>query len=361
MTGERRHFSFCAMLAMAIVLFGGGPQHEQPSPEELVRLWKVRLREFPPWKTSNELEFRNSFPAEKLSEKGVFLWAPHNLACDAEGNTYVTDQKQKCLFKFDPQGGFLLKKGREGQGPGDFLNPFCLCVSGRTVVVSDTGKRDIQIFDLELNLIKSFKALRAYYNLAVGRQGFIFATPLRMSPDMPLVDVLDGNGILQYSFGKPMMGNSRDWQLSNFVLIDLDGDGDLLLAYQHMATVCRYSPAGEMKAVYKIGHKGMAEAEKFNNDKFNEPGNNRAKSAILAIRAKKSGFYILHNYPIAEVLEFDGNGRPVNDHWVARSHDYHVSDFVVRESGDEGKIEVLLLQRSPDNRIEVFSPKRQSH
>jgi hypothetical protein len=334
----------------------GNPQQAPPTAEESIRLWKGRLKDYPPWKVSTELEFQYSFPADELAEKDIYLWEPHGIACDAEGNVYVSDQKQKSILKFDSKGRFLLKKGQKGQGPGDFLNPYCLCVSGKTVFVGDTVRRDVQIFDLDLNLIKSFKVPKSYTNLVAGPGGLIFATPFRMGPDQPLVDVLNGDGVLQYSFGKPMFGN-ENWQIYNFVKLDVDKTGDVFLAFEHWPTVCRYSAKGELKAVYKIHHKGMEDAQRINQERMNDPDNNRYMQAIFAFRATENGFFILHNYPIAEVLELDENGRPINDFWTVRSHDYFAFDFIVRGIGNNDRIEILLVERSPDSRIEVFRRK----
>jgi len=337
---------------------GGTPQQNPPKPEEMIRQWKSRLKDYPPWKTSTELELQYSFPAEELAEKDIFLWQPHNIACDAERNIYVSDQEQKCLLKFDPQGRFLLKKGQKGQGPGDFLNPYCLCVSGNTVVVGDSIRRDVQVFDLDLNLIKSFKVLKPYYNLVVGREGLIFATPVRTRSDQPLVDVLDEDGVHQYSFGQPMFGDERNWQIPNSVKLGVAEDGDVLLAFQYMTTVCRFSAKGALKAVYKIGHKGMMDAERINQERMKEPNNNRYMPAIFAFQVTEKGFFILHNYPIVEVLEFDENGHPLNDYWTAKSHDYYAFGFLVRGAGVSDRVEVLLIERSPESHIEVYRPKK---
>jgi len=349
---------FFAIVSVGIMAISGISQETPPTQDEQARIWKARLKEYPPWKISRELDFLFSFPDEELASGDIYLWQAHNIDCDADGNIYVTDQKQRCLFKFDGRGRFLLKKGREGQGPGDFLNPYSLDVSGKTVYVADTIKRDIQVFDQKLDLVRSFKTLRSYTNIAVGADGRIFATPFRMSADMPLVDVLDERGVLQYSFGQPMAGNAKQWTVPNFVHLDIDGRGQVLLAYWHLATVCRYSAKGELLAVHQLDHKGMKEAEEFNRDRMDVPDNRVFRVAIYGLRAKEDGFFVLHNYPITEVLELDADGKAVNGFWVARSHDYSALDFVVREAAEPGGREILLMQGGGGNRVDVFRPKK---
>jgi hypothetical protein len=52
-------------------------------------------------------------------------------------------------------------------------------------------------------------------------------------------------------------------------------------------------------------------------------------------------------------LEFDGDGKMINDYCVARSYDYSVSDFLVKETDG---IEVFFMEIAPENKIDVFRP-----
>jgi len=315
--------------------------------------WEKLLKEYPPSSVSEELALKFLFPAEELREKDIYLWSSRRIACDSEGNIFVLDGKWKSIFKFDPKGAFLKRTGRNGQGPGEFQNPYCFCVSKNMILVSDTAKRDIQVFDLGLNFVKSLKVTRAYTELAVRDDGLMVGIPFRMAKEMPLVDVLSKDGEVLYSFGKPMFGDDQNWQTPNFVKMDVNVKGEVFLAFWHFPTVCKYSPEGELRAVYKIHHKGMNRAEQLNLEAMKGPNNRIAWQAIDSIRAKDNGFYLLHNYPYTEVLEFDDDGKMINDFWAARSYDYHVGDFLVKETDG---LEVFLLELVPDNSVNVFQP-----
>jgi hypothetical protein len=347
-------------LFLPALIFGtvsvAGIAQRPPSSADLDRQWKEALKVFPPRKGAIELELRSLIPSAEEPESDALFWEPRGIACDADNNIYVTDRKGACLLKFDGRGRFLRKRGHKGQGPGDFLNPYCLRIIQETVVVGDTGRRDVQVFSRDLELIRSFKVRKAYYNLVPDEQGRFYGTPLRGSRDESLVDVLDREGRMLFSFGQPRFGNAQDWQVSNFVYLDIADNGDALLAFQHWPVVCRYSASGELKAVHKIVHKGMKEAERFNLGRLTMPHNDRYRQAIFGLRAVGEGFYLLHNYPITEVLGFDLAGNPVCDFWAVRKRDCLAWDFFIQPESGSSPVRILFLE-STESRIEVFTPK----
>jgi hypothetical protein len=356
MLNEKRAFVSLIIFSILFTLsVAASPEQDSTSQDEKILEWKKRLKEYPPSRISTELAFQFSFPPDELQEKGIYLWGPRRIGCDSEGNIFVLDGKWKSILKFDSKGHFLKKNGRKGQGPGEFQNPYCFCVSKNAIYVSDTFKRDIQIFDLDLNFVKSLKVARAYTELAARDDGLIVGAPFRMAKEMLLVDVLSKDGEVLYSFGKLMFGDDRNWQVPNFVKIDINAKGEVFLAFEHFPTVCKYSAEGELRAVYRIVHKGMSRAEQLNIKSMKDPENRTSWQAIYAIRAKENGFFLLHNYPYAEVLEFDGEGKLLNDYWVARSYDYSVDDFLVKKTDE---IEILLMETAPENKIDVFRPRQ---
>lgn len=76
---------------------------------------------------------------------------------------------------------------------------------------------------------------------------------------------------------------------------------------------------------------------------------------ISAIKAIGDRIYVLHNVPRVKIFEFDKNGQQQSTYWYTRPYGYLVVDFIVLNKGNE-KI-FYILQKSPDNKIEVFSPK----
>jgi hypothetical protein len=337
-------------------LFANEDQKQRSNTEDKkIRQWQKWLREYPPSKNSTELKLQFSFPRVELANKDIYLWRARRIANDISGNIFVLDPEWRSIFKFDSKGNYIKKIGRKGQGPGEFMNPYCFSVTDKHVIVSDTNSRQIKIFDLDLNLIKTFRVFKAYTEIAVNDDGLIFGTPMRMNRESPLVDVLKEDGQLLYSFGKAMFGNKRHWNVPNWSKIDINKNGEVFLAFQYFPTVCKYSLKGKLLAVYKIIHKVMNERERINLKGIKDVDNRVYWPIIYSIRAKDQGFYILHNSPLTQVLEYDGNGKMINDYWFARSHDYIADDFIVK---NKNGVEFFFLERRPENKIEVFRPKR---
>lgn len=326
------------------------------SEEDEIKIWRNYLKKYPLAKDAIELELLYSFPSKDLLEKDIYLWRPTNLDGDTSGNIFISDQKWSHIFKFGPSGNFLKTIGRKGQGPGEFMNPYCLTVTEDFLIVSDTGARKIQVFDREGKYLKSIKVLKPYIEIVADASGLIFASALRMSIETPLIDVLDKDGQLINSFGKARFGNKNSWAIPNFLRLAVNSKGEIFAGYEYFPMVCKYSREGELVVIYRIEQEIMKERERLNFEAINKK-NAPWYPVIYAIRAGRNGFYILYNYPRTHILEFDTDGKRINDYYYVKSHDYHGRDFFVKEAGTNDKI-FYILQISPDDKVDVLGVKK---
>jgi hypothetical protein len=342
-------FSFCS------IFWRDSFSQIKLSEEQQNAQWKDWIKKYPPSVNSEELGSIFSFPEAKLLEKDIYLWQPNNIERDREGNFYVLDTKWKGILKFDSKGAYIKKMGRPGQGPGEFMNPISMCITNTRVYVSDTSRYEITILDLDLQFVKSLKVTRAYMDIVASDNGNIFGVPFRMSNEMNLIDVMNDEGKQLFSFGKAMFGNEKGWQLPNFIKIAVNENNEVFAAFQHFATVCKYDQNGQLASVYKIDNKLMRERERENLKSF-ENNDRITRPVIYAIQADGRGFAIMHNALFPQIMEFDAKGQMSKEYWVMRSYDYIAGDFSL--SKKRGKIEISLMLRSPENKIEVFRPKR---
>lgn len=103
---------------------------------------------------------------------------------DDEGNFYVMDYDTKRILKYDPEGKFLLKFGREGQGPGEFQS---LSVPrfdhDGNLYISDTLSRKISFFDRDGHYLRQITAQQRYLDPFVNSKGFILAYRWEMNQE----------------------------------------------------------------------------------------------------------------------------------------------------------------------------------
>jgi len=86
---------------------------------------------------------------EKGGEDGQFI-GPLAVACDKQGNVYVTDTLKARIQKFSPEGKLLLAYGEAGDRPGNFVRPkhIGVCADGEVHIV-DAAFNNIQVFDAD--------------------------------------------------------------------------------------------------------------------------------------------------------------------------------------------------------------------
>ena len=107
------------------------------------------------------------------SERENFFIKITGLCCDDEGNLYVADSGWNKIFKFDPNGKFLMSFGREGQGPGEFMahpRRAHLKISfgnDGKLYVNDPGNSRISVFSKDGKFLKSHKTPPATYDVPI--------------------------------------------------------------------------------------------------------------------------------------------------------------------------------------------------
>ncbi|MGE0086442.1 MAG: 6-bladed beta-propeller [Desulfococcaceae bacterium] len=180
---------------------------------------------------------------------GKFDW-PSGIACDADGNIYITDSYNHRVQKFDANGKFVSKWGKKGIGNGEFDWPAGISAdkSGH-LYVFDTKNYRIQKFDLQGNFILAWGKEGSensefkeppdldpnegkFAGIAVGTDGNIYAADRgnhriqKFSPD----------GVYLHQWGQK---GSVDGQFDQPSGIDTDSSGNVYVtdSYQHRIQV----------------------------------------------------------------------------------------------------------------------------
>jgi len=103
---------------------------------------------------------------------------------DNEGNFYVADFDNHRIFKYDPEGKYLLTIGREGQGPGEFQS---LSVprfdKDNNLYIADSLNRRISFFNKDGNYLRQIRMQERYFNPFINSQGYFITNKWELNQE----------------------------------------------------------------------------------------------------------------------------------------------------------------------------------
>jgi len=172
--------------------------------------WNHRIQVFDP--QGQPLFMWGAFgEAAEPMASGDLLYGPRDIAFDEQGYLYVSDTGNKRIVKYDANGQMVAAVGGLGDAHGQMQEPVGLAVSRPAdsrqieVFVADTWNKRIQVFDTNLNFLRSWpvygwdgmSVVEKPY-LAADGQGNIYAT----DPEAYRVVKFDRNGTLLAVWGQ---------------------------------------------------------------------------------------------------------------------------------------------------------------
>jgi hypothetical protein len=119
------------------------------------------------------------------SEENYIFFKPGPIAVDKDGNIYAVESESNTIRKYDPQGVFVKKTGRTGQGPLEFINITSLAVQKNFLLLYDLGNKRMSRYDLDLNFVKSENLSGIWFNIAVNDEYYI--ANKKKGPSMEIV------------------------------------------------------------------------------------------------------------------------------------------------------------------------------
>jgi len=333
-------------------------EDEKKREEERIKEWEKALKLYPVAPKAIKLDYKFSFPGNDLERGGVYFVGADHLCFDNDGNIYISDSRENCIYKVDLQGRFLKKMGRRGQGPKEFNNVLFLDTDKENnLIVYDGGNRRIQILDSNGDYLRSFKIFNTGWAMVCNKRGYIYAGLRAFNLNDPLVGVFDYQGKMISSFGQRLKFPSRSFG-SLPIHLSMNNKNEIFLTWWFFPIVRRYSERGELLSEYKIEHKIMQEDGKKNYEVLSKTSDSSPRLDIITtnIRAKDDGFYLLRYYPRIELLEVGLDGEIKNIYWADQTYDFIASDFLIKE--DDKEKYFYILQRYPENKIIVYSAKK---
>jgi len=94
---------------------------------------------------------------------------PTDVAFDSAGNFFVADgYGNSRVAKYDKNGKFLKTTGSRGNGAGQLNTPHSIQTDAKgNVYVADRGNNRIQVYDIDLNLVKSITGIGAPWAVCI--------------------------------------------------------------------------------------------------------------------------------------------------------------------------------------------------
>lgn len=174
---------------------------------------------------------------------------------DARGRIFALDRRSTTVRVFGPDGAFLYRIGRSGQGPGEFVNPWAMAMDpeGRLVVVDPAGGR-VTVFrpgETRADVILQVPSTTQVMGVCATREAIYLLTPRMPS----LIRVLRWDGTDGPAFGDPVepteeqrrIMRSDFYRLSEGSLTCSEEEGMVVFASVAQGEVRAYTSGGQLR------------------------------------------------------------------------------------------------------------------
>ncbi len=230
---------------------------------------------------------------------------------------YLSGKGYPFIFVLDHEFRIIRTIGRHGKGPGEFsYAPFSSHVSGNRIYSYNSTSRQIQIFSLKGDYLKSIpldpRHYIWYHGLTMDKQENLYVTP-SLSKNPYSIVKLDSSGTVLKTFGdllETSYSELRNYQMSSRIIISVD-DESLIAIGEHVPVVEKYSLEGEL-----LQSKDLSDSPYFTErlefaKEFYAGGGTSTASMLSTIDAFNSRLYILPivgelgDHQVHRILELD--------------------------------------------------------
>lgn len=205
------------------------------------------------------IEYVQRFGDVDSEDEDGFLYLPTDIAKDSKGLIYIADSGNSRIQKYSSNGRLLKSIGREGQGPGEFLQISAIDIDSEDhLYISDRKNRRIQILTNEgiyiggHNKRSAFDFFRLYSNknFAVpsgGRDPMGVPLVPKIEASQTLISVLDNRlNVIQEVGQIQRYGTNELDNKSNCTAYCLDSKDNLFITFIYQNRIERYDRNGKL-------------------------------------------------------------------------------------------------------------------
>jgi hypothetical protein len=206
-----------------------------------------------------ELELIGQIGKLEAEEEKDLLYDPVDAVRLPNGDILILEREGSTVKRYDKNHEFVSSFGQKGQGPGDFIYPFCLRLSSERDKLIVAGSK-ISILTLDGSYEGGFKperiggsSIHENYRTSgmavLSGPQVILSSPPSMwldSGDPNLLSIYDRTGSVIRSFGYvKRYDNPELTLLANVVFFATDKKDIVYIAYSHQNRISKYSPDGQ--------------------------------------------------------------------------------------------------------------------
>ncbi|MFC1553442.1 NHL repeat-containing protein [candidate division KSB1 bacterium] len=244
------HF-ICLVLLFSI----GCSQDKLPENVEIINGIKHIHNTLPEYIENTPVEFKliGKIGDLETTDENFQLFDPYDVARDNEDNIYIVEIGNQCIKKFNPEHKFLMKFGREGEGPGEFNVPTSINLDeSGNIYITDGPENRVQVLDPNGKYLRQFVFSGYRSFLHVIKSGkYVISRKKRLNlpfdPEESAVRMVDEKGNLIAGLGKlRIFDDERISKAANSLYIAKDSENNIYLSFRNQNRIEKYSPAGKL-------------------------------------------------------------------------------------------------------------------
>jgi hypothetical protein len=189
--------------------------------------------------------------------------------------------------------------------------------------------------------------------MAVRSDGLIFLSPFSSSASDSLIEVLNMDGSVSFTFGERLRFKNYNSILNDVCICFSKGD-ELFVAWKHFPVVKKYSKNGDLLSEFVLDHRMLKHFAKLNKRIKKKDGVLRTKPVIFDIDTNNKNLFILTAYPRTEIFEIDSEGKIVRQFWKDHPFNCMESQLLVGPAKDKETDIFFILNRLQEWHLTKF-------
>ncbi|MCP2604710.1 6-bladed beta-propeller [Candidatus Aminicenantes bacterium AH-873-B07] len=224
-----------------------------------------------------KLVLKEEFTIGKGEKEEEMISELFSFAVDNEGKIYILDRRESVIKVFDNKGKYLMKIGKQGQGPGEMNKPIGIRITkNNELIIEDILNQRLIYFSLDGKFLRNFSTAKilGFSGAVIDSKGNIIGRQLVPSPQKITWEIKKFDNKLNplftiYSteFQNPLQGKFNPFNYLNYFEID---DKDFIYFGDYKEYEIKvFNPKGKLAKRIRKEYKPVKITEKNKKEFFN--------------------------------------------------------------------------------------------